>query len=325
MNAITYQEYGGPEVLQITEQDIPTPKADEILIRVEACSITAADTFLRKGHPKLGRLMLGWKRPKKSGLGTGYAGVVVEVGAAVSQFHVNDEVFGETGLNFGAYAEYICLKPHQSVIHLKPSEVNFEQAATICDGVLTSYNFLYELAQIKAGDQILINGAAGALGVAAIQLAKLKKAHVTAVASTRNLAWLKELGADEVIDYTITNVTHHNNQFDWIYDCIGKLNFKDCKSILQPKGTYLSPVLSGQLLGDMMLTCFKRGQKAKFEATGMKDVAILNTYLNDITDLLRENLITIPITATYEMQDIGLAHALIDSGHKKGNIVLLPN
>lgn len=236
MKAVTYENYGGPEVLQITQQEIPTPKDDEILIQVKAASITAADTFLRKGHPKLGRLMLGWKKPKKKGLGTGFAGVVMGVGNKVNQFHVKDEVFGETGLNFGAYAEFICLKPSQSVIHLIPKNISFESACSVCDGVLTSYNFLYHLAQLKEGQEVLINGASGALGVAAIQLAKLKKAKVTAVSGPNNIDWLKELGADEVINYQKVKVTEVTPKFNLIYDCVGKLNFKECKKILYPTG-----------------------------------------------------------------------------------------
>jgi len=199
MQAIVCTKYGTPDVLKIKNLAKPVPKANEVLIKIEAASITTADSMMRSGSPWFGRLFIGLSKPKKPVTGTGFAGIIEAVGKEVSQFKVNDQVFGETSLGFGAHAEYICLSQNNLILH-KPNNVSFDELAPMCDGALTSYSFLKDISELKKGHRILINGAAGSLGTAAVQIAHNIGAHVTGVCSASNREFVKSLGADEVID-----------------------------------------------------------------------------------------------------------------------------
>lgn len=182
MKAITCTKYGSPDVLKLIEIDRPTPQANEILIKVHASSVTAADSMIRKGTPYFGRLFLGLFKPKIPITGTGFAGTVAGIGSSVKEFKFDDQVFGESIFASGSNAEYLCVAEN-GVVAIKPKNMSFEQASTLCDGALTSFNFLKEIAQVKNGQNVLINGASGSLGTAAIQLAKYFGAHVTAICS----------------------------------------------------------------------------------------------------------------------------------------------
>lgn len=262
MKAIVCPKYGSPDVLQLREVEKPTPKDNEVLIKVYAASVTAADGMMRRGSPVYARLLLGLMRPKRPIPGTGFSGVVEAVGQEVARFKEGDPVFGETGLGFGANAEWVCL-PETGVLAAKPTQMTHEQAAPVCDGALTSLNFLKEIGNVQSGQSVLINGASGSLGTAAVQLAKHLGAGVTGVCSGANVELVKALGADRVIDYTKEDFTKAGQAYDVVFDTVGRSSFPRCKGALKPHGVYLSPVLSLPLLLQTMWTTRSDGPKAK--------------------------------------------------------------
>lgn len=321
MQAIIATAYGTPDVLQLQEVPTPEPNANQILVEVHATAVTRAETMMRTGKPWYGRLFLGWKKPKHPIPGTGFAGVVVGVGKDVKRFILGDEVFGETITDFGTYAEYVCIDEEGIVAH-KPANVSFMEAAPVGDGPITSLNFLRALAKVKAGDQVLINGASGSLGTAAIQLAKYYGAEVTAVCGPRNQALAKSLGADVVLDYTTVDFTKQKATYDIIYDTVGKSSFGASKAVLKPNGKYLSPVLSGGLLIRMLWTKLVGGKQAIFAATGLCPVPKLRTMLDEIKTLMTNGDLKMIVDKTYTLADVPEAHRYADSGHKRGNLIV---
>jgi len=322
MKAIICTKYGAPDVLQI--QDVPKskPKDNEILIKIYASSITRADSMMRTGKPVFGRLFMGLIKPKFPITGTGFSGEVEEIGSAVSLFKVGDLVFGESVLGVGTNAEYLSV-PELGIVEIKPSNISHEEAAPLCDGALTSLNFLKLVGGIKSGDKVLINGASGSLGTAAIQIAKYFGAEVTAVCSAKNEFLVKSLGADYVIDYEEFNFTELVKQYDIIYDTLGKRSFFSCKKVLLSDGVYLSPVLSFALLLQMLFSSFFGKKKAKFSATGLLPTEQLCSLLDELLPIISVGKLKPVISRHYRMQQIKEAHAYIDTGHKQANIVLL--
>lgn len=324
MKAIVCTRYGSPEVLQLKEVEKPTPKDDEIRIKVRATSITKADTMMRKGEPFFGRIFLGLMRPKKSIPGTGFAGTIDAVGKNVTQFKVGEKVFGETGVNFGANAEYVCM-PAEGVLAPLPNNMTYEEAAPICDGPLTAMNFLKAIADIQPGQKVLINGASGSIGTAAVQIAKQYGAEVTGVCSSRNLELVKSIGADEVIDYATTDFTTTGPTYDLIFDTVGKRSFSDCKKALTPNGVYLSPVLTLKILFQMLWTSRFGTKKAKFAATGLQAIPDLRKLLSQVTNLIEAGHLKSIIDRRYSLELTAEAHRYVDTGRKKGNVVVLMN
>jgi NADPH:quinone reductase-like Zn-dependent oxidoreductase len=322
MKAMIATGYGSPGVLELSKIDKPTPAAHEVLVRVHAASATTADAMIRSGKPYLVRFIMGFRKPRSPIPGTGFAGVVEGVGAEVSQFKVGDRVFGETTFKFSASAEYLTINENGVVLTM-PNELPFAEAASFCDGHLTSYNFLNELAQLKKGQRILINGASGALGSAAVQIAKYLGAHVTAVCSAKNEGLVKSLGADEVIDYTKQDFTKLNDSFDFVYDTVGKSSFAKSKRILNENGTYLSPVLGFKLVVDMLRTSAFGKKKAVFHATGTNSDQKLRKLLAEVLHIYKSGKLKTIIDRQFPLEKLADAHRYIDSGHKKGNIVMI--
>lgn len=321
MKALVRDQYGSPEVLQVQEIAKPKLGDKDVLVKVYASSVTAADGFLVKGTPYFGRLMTGLFKPKQAVPGTGFAGRVEAIGAAVDRFQVDDEVFGESGLNFGAHAEYLRVE-QDGVIIEKPSQLSFQDAATLCDGPLTSFNFLREIGKVKPGQKVLINGASGSLGTAAVQLAKHFGAEVTGVSSAKNHALLRSLGADHVINYKTEDFTQSGIEYDLIYDAVGKLSFSECKPALKKEGVYMSPVLNVKLLLQMLVTNFFGTKKAKFSATGLQPVPILREMLKDILVLSADGKLRLIMDKMYPLEQGVAAHTYVDTGRKVGNVVL---
>ncbi|MEQ8423436.1 MAG: NAD(P)-dependent alcohol dehydrogenase [Cyclobacteriaceae bacterium] len=324
MKAIVATKYGSPEVFQLKEIAKPTPKANEVLVRIHASSVTAADTMMRRGTPFYGRLFIGLLKPNNPIPGTGFAGVVEAVGKDVTHFTEGDAVFGESVFGAGTNAEYVCVAENGIIIS-KPANISFAEAASICDGPLTSLNFLKNLASIQPGQKVLINGASGSLGTAAVQLAKYFEAEVTGVCSTNNVALVKSLGANHVIDYTKEDFTKSNTRYDVIYDTIGKSSYSKAKKVLNDNGAYISPVLSLALLLQVLWTSVVGKKKAKFSATGILPIPALRDFLFEIRAMISAGYLKSIVDKQYSLEQIAEAHVYVANGHKRGNVVLSMN
>ena len=322
MHAIVASGYGTPEVFQYKEVEMPHPGDHEVLVQVKVSSVTRADTMMRTGKPLFGRLLTGLKKPKHPIPGTAFAGKVIQTGKHVSQFEPGDAVFGETTLGFSTNAEFVVL-PENGVILHKPETLSFEEAATLCDGPLTSYLFLKDIAKLRSGQRILINGASGSLGSAAVQLAKKMGAEVTGVCSTRNTGLTKSLGADHVINYQEEDFTTSGKTFDIIFDTVGLSSYRRSRKVLSERGMYLSPVIKLNLLLQMMLSSVALRKKARFAAAGMKKDQELKALLSELISIHQNGGFQILIDRQFPLEKVAQAHNYVDQGHKKGNVIII--
>lgn len=294
MKAVVYKKYGSPDVLELIDIPKPSPKKNEVLIKIHATTVTAGDWRLRKADPFLARIFNGLFKPKRVNiLGFELAGVVEEVGDKVTSLKKGDSVFASCGLRFGGYAEYTCL-PENELIALKPTNLSFEEAATIPIGGLTALRLLKQ-AGIKPGDQVLIYGASGSVGTFAVQIARAFGAEVTAVCGTSNVDMVFQLGANQVIDYKKEDFTVTGRRFNIILDAVGKTSKSASRHLLKPDGKYVS-------------------------VTGSP-----KTTPNDLLELkeLAESGKLVPvIDRKYTLEQIREAHTYVESFHKKGNVVI---
>lgn len=316
MKAITCTSYGTPDVLQITEVEKPTPGDNEVLIRIHATSAGPADCAFRQGDPFLLRLMNGLRRPRMIP-GTELAGVVEVVGSRVTRFKQGDPVFAAAGTSYGAYAEYKVL-PEDGVVALKPANMTLEEAAGITDGGLTALAFLKDHANLRPGQTILINGASGSVGVAAVQIARHLGAEVTGVCSTTNIALVLSLGADRVIDYTHEDFTRTGETYDVIFDAVGKSSFSRCRGALKDRGIYLTTVPTLDIFVQMARTA-RGGKKARFAATGLNQ---RQENLSALRELIEAGALRTVIDRCYPLEQIAEAHRYVETGHKKGSVVI---
>lgn len=321
MKAIVANAYGTPEVFEYKTVEKPSPKTNEVLVKVMNSAATTADSMVRTGKPYLGRLLLGLSKPKQEIPGTGFSGIVEEVGTSVSKFKVGDRVFGETKFGFKSNAEFICIHEEEVIVNL-PDSIDFSEASNFCDGHLTSYSFLTKLIELKKGDHILINGASGALGTAAVQLAKFYGAEVTTVSSAKNMGLLKTLGADHLINYHEQDFTSSENQYDYVFDTVGKSNFKKAKNVLKDGGAYLSPVMTFNLFKHQLWSKISGNKKALFTAVGTHKNEDIKSSLNELLNIYKAGKLKTVIDRQFPLAKLAEAHQYIDSGHKTGNIVI---
>tara|TARA_R110002050_G_scaffold245168_1_gene382761 strand:- start:328 stop:1338 length:1011 start_codon:yes stop_codon:yes gene_type:complete len=321
MNAIISSGYGSSDVLKYSIAEKPIPKPHEVLVQIHATSVTAAHVAMRTGKPIIGRLFLGLLKPSNPVSGTDFAGEIVAIGNNVKKFSVGEKVFGSTDIEGGTYAEFLTISEN-GVLFKKPSNISYAQATAIVDGAATALPFLVYSGRISKGMSVLINGASGSIGTAAVQLAKYFGANVTGVCSTSNIELVKSLGADTVIDYTQTDFTKNGIHYDIIFDTVGVLKFSKVKNSLSEHGTYLSPVLNSSVLFNMLKTSFSKSKKAIFSATGMLDIVKKISNFETIKELLEQELIVPVIDRTYQLPQIPEAHIYVDKGHKKGNVVI---
>ncbi|MGD2079266.1 MAG: NAD(P)-dependent alcohol dehydrogenase [Chloroflexota bacterium] len=326
MKAVVWTKYGPPEVLEMREVEKPTPKDDELLIKIYATTVTAGDCEMRRldfpfylGLPM--RLWLGVLKPKEGSImGTELAGEIEAVGKDVKQFQVGDQVFGAAGMGLGTNAQYICLpeEPDDSGrgVAIKPKNMSYEEAATVPFGGRDALHFL-RLGNLQKGQKILINGAGGSIGTYAIQLAKHFGLEVTAVDSTAKLAMLREVGADHVVDYTQEDFTQNGQVYDVIFDVVGTLSFSRTKGSIRPDGTYLlaNPV-RGQIISGPW-TRLTSNRKVMME-TASGTVADL-VYLRELVEA--GELKTV-IDRTYPLEELVEAHRYLETGAKQGNVVI---
>ncbi len=316
MKAIVYESYGSPDVLQLREIPVPVPKTKEVLIKVHATTATTAEGLMRRGEPALGRIVLGLRKPKRKVLGLELAGEIVAVGTGVRQFKVGDRVFGFTGFGCGGYAQYAVMPENGSIIEM-PRNLSFDEAAALVDGSTTALFFLREKGKIQSGQKVLINGASGSIGTAAVQLARYFGAEVTGVCSTKNLELVKSLGAHHVVDYTKEDFTEAADTYDIIFDTVGKSSFSACKGSLKQGGRYLVTVMGWAPIAQTVWTsCF--GRKKAIFAMSVEKVA----GLQFIKGLVEEGKLKPVMDRRYPMEQIREAHQYVDTGHKRGSVVI---
>jgi NADPH:quinone reductase-like Zn-dependent oxidoreductase len=311
MKAVVQDRYGPPEVLRIEDVERPMPKDDQVLIRIRATTVTQTDTHVRAAH-LFWRLLLGLRRPRRRTLGVELAGEVEAIGRAVTQFKVGDDVFGTTW--FGTHAEFICLR-ESAALAPKPAGMSFEEAAAVCDGAMQALATL-RAADVQKGQRIVVYGASGSLGTAAVQLARDIGANVTAVCSTRNLELVRSLGADEVVDYLTEDFTSNGRTYDAIIDAVGKYSFRRGRGALRPGGIYVATdglrnlfwALWTWRIGDKRLK-FAGGRKTKQDVVFLKELIEAGKY-------------RAVIDRHYPMDQVVEAHRYVETWHKAGNVVL---
>lgn len=315
MKAIVYTQYGPPEVLQLKEIERPSPKDNEILIRIKATAVNSGDWRLRKADPFAVRLLFGLTKPKINILGSVFSGEVERIGNDVTLFKIGDQVFGHTEMSFGAYAEYLCL-PENGTLALKPGNITHSEAAVIPFGAVAALHFIKKT-ELKPGQKVLINGASGAVGSAAVQLARHFGAIVTGVCSTANIEIVKSLGADMVIDYTREDFTKNGEKYDVIFDTVNKVSFSGGLKSLN-KGGLL--ILSAAGTSEMIQGFWTSMTSSKKVMTG-----VISHSAEDILflkELIVTNKLKPVIDKTYSLGQMVEAHSYVEKGHKKGNVAI---
>jgi NADPH:quinone reductase-like Zn-dependent oxidoreductase len=322
MKAIVYTKYGSADVLHLQEVEKPTPKDNEVLIKVHATSVTAGDcnargfVFVPPGFGFLSRVMFGLRKPKQPILGTELSGEIAQVGKDVILFKQGDQIFGISE-KFGAYAEYTCMAEDATLV-MKPANLTCAEAAAIPFGANTALYFLRDMAKLQSGQKVLIIGASGCTGVYAIQLAKYFGAEVTGVCSTRNLEMVLSLGADHAIDYTKEDFTQNGEIYDVIFDMVpGKSSFSRYKSSLKPKGLYLAGAAGLESIAQMVWTTLIGGKKviAGMAPDRVEDLVFLK-------ELLETGKLKPVIDRGYPLEQTAEAHRYADTGHKRGSVVI---
>ncbi|MEM9936704.1 MAG: NAD(P)-dependent alcohol dehydrogenase [Bacteroidota bacterium] len=313
MKAIVYSQYGPPEVLKLQEVARPTPKDEEVLVRIHATTVNSANWRLRKADPFIIRLMYGITKPRNPILGNEFAGEIVAVGKDVIRFEKGDKVFGYT--DFGTYAEYVSVS-EEGVIARLPESLHFEEAAAIPNGALTALHFLRK-ADVKPGQSVLIYGASGSVGTYAVQIAKYFGATVTAVCSTRNVDMVASLGADQVIDYTQENYWEDGQYFDIILDAVGKTFYAQAKQALVKGGTFVTVAFVPSLYLERIKENLLGDKKIIMSVTveTQRDLVFLK-------ELIEIGKLKAVIDRRYAFTETRAAHSYAESGHKRGNLVV---
>jgi NADPH:quinone reductase-like Zn-dependent oxidoreductase len=318
MRAVVHDRYGKPDVLQLADVERPVPEEDELLVRIHATSVTRTDCGLRSAKPFMSRFITGVRRPKRRILGMEFAGEVEAVGAAVHEFQVGDRVFGVKG--FGANAEFVCVRESAPVAHM-PAGLTFEEAAAVSDGVCMALPCLRKReADIGKGRSVLVYGASGSVGTAAVQLLKHFEADVTAVCNTKNVALVRSLGADEVVDYEQSDFTKNGKTYDVIIDAVGKHSFRRCRRSLRPGGIYITTDL-GFMWHAPLLMMLTRWIGDKRSTIGVARYRKEDVEL--VKKLIEEGEYKAVIDRRYPLEDVVEATRYVETGQKTGNVVLV--
>ncbi|NPD90294.1 MAG: NAD(P)-dependent alcohol dehydrogenase [Asgard group archaeon] len=329
MKAIVYEKFGPPDVLQLKEIEKPTPKDNEVLIKVHAVHVNAGDLIARnlknispsKFHMPflfwfIARASFGFRKPKTKILGNEFAGKIESVGKDVERFKAGDEVFAYVGQAMGAYAEYICM-PEKGTVALKPTNMTYEEASTVSGNSMTARNILSKV-NIQSGQKVLINGASGGIGSIALQLAKSYGAEVTGVCGTPRMEMVKALGADNIIDYTKEDFTTKGKTYDLIFDVLGKSSFSRSKKVLNKNGIYLLANFKSRQLLQALRTKIIGNKKVKCVLSFEEDI-------DSIKELVEAGKIKSYIDKSYPMEQAAEAHDYVEKGFKKGYVVITFN
>lgn len=317
MKAAVYTRYGGPEVISVQDVPVPILKDNEVLIKVKASTVNRTDTGFRSAEYFISRLFSGLFQPKNKILGCEFAGVIVAMGKGVQLYKVGDRVFGYDDSAFGGHAEYKVMAEEEAMAHI-PEGINYAQAAALTEGSHYALNDI-QAAKVKADDIVLVYGATGAIGSAAVQLLKHFGAYVVAVANTKNVELVRSLGADEVIDYQTQDFSQTNHRFDFVLDAVGKSSFGQCKPLMKPKGIYISTELGKrwQNIWLALTTPLGRGKKVLFPIPSMcKEDAL---YLRD---LVLQGSFRPVIDRQYALSEIVEAHRYVETRQKTGNVIV---
>ena len=321
MRAVVHDRYGPPDVLRLEDVERPVPTDDEVLVKIHATTVSRTDCHIRQAKPFMWRFFAGLLRPKRRILGIELAGEVEAVGSAVSEFEVGDHVFGGSAGKFGAHAEFICMRESAPLAH-KPAGRSFEEAAAVCDGVIQALACL-RAADLRKGQRILIYGASGSVGTAAVQLAKYLDAHVTAVCNTKNVELVRSLGADKVVDYLQEDFTKNGETYDVIVDAVGKHSFIRCRGSMEPGGVYIATDLGRFMVENPLSALVTRrigDKRARFPIARWtkKDVIF-------VKELIEAGRYRAVIDRTYPLEDVVDATRYVETGQKTGNVVLTLN
>jgi NADPH:quinone reductase-like Zn-dependent oxidoreductase len=328
MKAVVYTEYGPPDVLQLKEVEKPAPKDNEILIRNHATTVNIGDIWARNFKEITpsrftmplplwlpSRMYFGFTKPRINILGSEFAGEVEAVGQDVKRFRKGDQVFGYRGQSMGANAEYLCVS-EDGLVAIKPANMTYEEAATVPYGALTALSLLRKV-NIQPGQKVLINGASGGIGSAAVQLAKYFGAEVTGVCGTPRMEFVKALGADKVIDYTREDFTKNGETYDLIFDILGKSSFSSCQNSLTRNGIYLLASIKVKQLFQMLWTSRRNGKKVicAMSSESPEDLVL-------IKKLVEEGKIRSIIDRRYPLEQIAEAHRYVEKGYKTGSVII---
>ena len=325
MRAVVYDRYGPPEVLRLEDVERPIPKADEVLVKVHATTVNRLDVHTREANQRSGavvmllsRLVSGLRRPRRRILGTEFAGEIETIGAAVTEFAAGDRVFGNSGLGFGAHAEFMCIRETGRIAQM-PAGASFEEAAPLTDGGLNAL-WCLRVADLRKGQRILVYGASGAIGTAAVQLAKHFGADVTAVCNTKNVELVRSLGADRVIDYTQEDFTRNGETYDVIFDAVGKHSFKRCKDSLKLGGVYLPTDGFGNLL--LALWTPRFGDKKVLFQLPPRYTKVDVVFLRELFEAGSYHAV---IDRSSPLEEVVEASRYVETEQKTGNVVLIIN
>jgi len=314
VRAVVHDRYGPPEVLRLEEVERPVPEDDEVLVRIHATTLTRTDCGLRSAEYVISRFFTGLLRPKQKVLGLELAGEVEAVGAAVSEFEVGDRVFG---VRSGAHAELACVRESGVLAHM-PAGMTFEEAAAVCDGAALALACLRKAGDLE-GRSVLVYGASGSVGTAAVQLAKHFGAHVTAVCNTKNVELVRSLGADEVVDYLQEDFTENGKTYDVVFDAVGKHSFRRCRRSLKPGGIYIETDLGFMWHVPLLALLTRRvgSKRVKLGITKYTKADVL--FLKDLVEAGKYRAV---IDRSYPLEDVVEATRYVETGQKTGNVVL---
>jgi NADPH:quinone reductase-like Zn-dependent oxidoreductase len=317
MKAIVCTKYGPPDVLQHKEVEKPTPKDDEVLIKIFATTVNRTDCALIRAEPFISRFFTGIFKPRKSIPGTEFAGSIEAVGKNVTSYKIGDRVFGFDDSGFGSHAQYKTMLEGKALTTI-PKNITYEQAAASTEGAHYAYNFINKV-NLESGQKILVNGATGAIGSAAVQFLKYFGANVTAVCNTQNLELVKSLGAEKVIDYTKEDFTKDDQDYSFIFDTVGKSSFVKCKPLLQPGGVYISSELGvgAQNIFLALLTPIMSNKKVVFPLPVDCRRSVLFTR-----KLIEQGKFKAVMDRTYPLERIVEAYRYVEKGQKTGNVVI---